>query len=830
MDASGQTKTIRVAVRVRPLLPSDGATEHSLLQLDPGRPNEVVLASGNDRRTARHYTFDQVLSSDVTQEVLYDKVGVSDMVAAVVEGYHSTIFAYGQTGSGKTYTMEGYRYVSPSHGSVTAGKPAAGSAGVRGGAARTAAATAAPQADFTATPDEQLGLVPRAVRELFAAIARDHRRRFQIRCSFVQIYREQVYDLLNPSTLSGLPGGCSNGPRRPGSTSGPLRMRWSHQEGFYLDNLLMPEVESAEEAATAFQMGIGNKVMSSHRLNASSSRSHCIFTLYVASSPLESPLEQRTAKFTLVDLAGSERSAHTGATEGALREESVAINKSLFTLRQVITALTDAAVTATTTTPATAAAAGAAPTPHVPYRDSKLTCLLKHSLGGSSLTLMVACLSPADRFLEENASTLDYAARARKIANQVAVNEDPRSRLIRELRAEVTFLRQQLEATGVAAGAAAALPATSKRLFGGGGGVSTLAAITGTTAAEPPPAPAPAPAPAAAASTGSGGTGVFGDEDEAAYANQLRSADVEVLVRAVIEASRVALASSSALTSLRAAYARTCASLESLRVEYDTLALEDAHVRDRLSMLEALVAADSRGGGAAVRPVGQPRLDVGGVGEAGGLYTASTAALIELEELRRENALLHERLQLLEPDIGPSGVVLTVKTRGSVGTMGMRPATGTATRGGAAGSAARSVNARSGGGVRPATSGTGSIGTVGTASVRHQQTQRAQSAGSLLPNRSGRLVATPLVGTGASAAAAAVSSNPFVPNDVLSAVLPPPPPPTAAGGKTGVSGRMASSPRSQTNAGSNSSSLNKTMTVDQLRNVLQLNGGGSGST
>ncbi|GIL66826.1 hypothetical protein Vafri_20325 [Volvox africanus] len=515
-------------------------------------------------------------------------------------------------------------------------------------------------------------------------------------------------------------------------------------------------------------------------------------------------------------------------SSGALRDESVAINKSLFTLRQVITALTDA--TATATTPATAAV-GATP-PHVPYRDSKLTCLLKHSLGGSSLTLMVACLSPADRFLEENASTLDYAARARKIANQVAVNEDPRSRLIRELRTEVAFLRQQLEA----AGSAAALPAASKRLFaggGGGGGVNTLAA-TGSTAATAAvtaaAAAAPPLPPVAATSTGSGSTGVFDDEDEAAYATQLRSADVEVLVRAVIEASRVALASSSALANLRAAYTRTCASLESLRVEYDTLASEDAHVRDRLSMLEALVAADSRGGGAAMRPMGQPRVDVAGVGEAGGLYTASTAALIELEELRRENALLHERLQLLEPDIGPSGVVLTVKTRGSVAAMGLRPATGSATRGGAAGSAAHSVNARSGGGVRPATSGTGSNGPGGTASVRHQQTQRAQSAGSLLPTRSGRLVATSLVGSGASAAAAAaaVASNPFIPNDVLSAVLPPPPS-AAAGGKTGVGGRMTSGPRPQTNTGSSSSSSNKTLTVDQLRNVLQLNGGGSGS-
>ena len=138
---------------------------------------------------------------------------------------------------------------------------------------------------------------------------------------------------------------------------------------------------------------------------------------------------------------------------GKLRDESVAINKSLFTLRQVITCL--AATSSASSIPAdqllqppggTGGGSGNPASSHVPYRDSKLTSLLKNSLGGNSMTLMVACLAPVDTFYEENLSTLDYASRAARITNQVALNEDAKTKLVRELRAEVAFLRQQLAA------------------------------------------------------------------------------------------------------------------------------------------------------------------------------------------------------------------------------------------------------------------------------------------------------------------------------------------------------------------------------------------------
>ena len=139
-------------------------------------------------------------------------------------------------------------------------------------------------------------------------------------------------------------------------------------------------------------------------------------------------MEVTRAKLALVDLAGSERQSVTGVTGGEMFREAISINKSLFTLRKVITSLAESRYKGL----------------HVPYRDSKLTSLLQDSLGGTSLTVMVACLSPCDGHFDENLSTLEYASRASCIANRVAVNEDPKSKLIRELRAQNAFLTAQL--------------------------------------------------------------------------------------------------------------------------------------------------------------------------------------------------------------------------------------------------------------------------------------------------------------------------------------------------------------------------------------------------
>ncbi|CAK4759083.1 unnamed protein product [Aphanomyces euteiches] len=311
---------------------------------------------------------------------LYDTAGIASMIGNVLDGFHATIFAYGQTGSGKTFTMEGYEYEKQQ--------------------ARGDRVQAKPKVDVSS---DRLGIVPRVILELFQAIA--------------AASVDKILDLLNPATSL--------------TRVKPLRLRWAANEEFYVENLVLHACSSADEMLGRFHDGVKQKIMATHNLNAASSRSHCIYTLYVESVDPANPDDVTKAKLSLVDLAGSERVVKTGAT-GVTLQESIGINKSLFVLRQVIQTLSDDGST------------GSAATSHVPYRDSKLTALLKHSLGGNSITLMVACLSPCDAFTEENLSTLVYAARAQSISNKPVKNEDPKTLLIQKLRDEVANLKEQL--------------------------------------------------------------------------------------------------------------------------------------------------------------------------------------------------------------------------------------------------------------------------------------------------------------------------------------------------------------------------------------------------
>jgi hypothetical protein len=166
-------------------------------------------------------------------------------------------------------------------------------------------------------------------------------------------------------------------------------------------------------------------------MNNASSRSHCIFTINVEQSSADDVNNVVISKLQLVDLAGSERAGLTGNT-GIAYKESVDINKSLLTLRKVINGLSENK--------------SSSKRAHIPYRESKLTCLLKQSLGGNSFCLMIACLPPSDKYLDENISTLTYATKASYIANEPNKNEDPRMKIIHELRKKVTSLEKELKA------------------------------------------------------------------------------------------------------------------------------------------------------------------------------------------------------------------------------------------------------------------------------------------------------------------------------------------------------------------------------------------------
>jgi len=161
-------------------------------------------------------------------------------------------------------------------------------------------------------------------------------------------------------------------------------------------------------------------------MNMTSSRSHTIFCLTIEQIEAQNPDNTIISKFQIVDLAGSERQTHT-LTTGEMQKEAIEINKSLFTLRKVITALTEKKEQH-----------------YVPYRDSKLTCLLRQSLGGNSMCCMIACLHPSDQYFEENKMTLEYAALALQIHNKPVKNDDPLTKQIIELKGTVKLLTMEL--------------------------------------------------------------------------------------------------------------------------------------------------------------------------------------------------------------------------------------------------------------------------------------------------------------------------------------------------------------------------------------------------
>ena len=249
--------------------------------------------------------------------------------------------------------------------------------------------------------------------------------------SYMEIYNEQVNDLLPRDLLS---VGKSKTPLREG-----LRVREHKVVGPYVEGLTKLAVESYEAIETL--MTEGNKVRrtAATAMNDRSSRSHAVFTLIFTQAmydPATKQTGEKVSRLCLVDLAGSERSGKTGAKGARLREGSN-INTSLTTLGRVISALAERSKQGKSSM-----------NNFVPYRDSKLTWLLKDNLGGNAKTVMMAALSPASDNYDETMSTLRYADHAKQIVNAAVVNEDPNQRLIRELKEELERLRSSVGGGG----------------------------------------------------------------------------------------------------------------------------------------------------------------------------------------------------------------------------------------------------------------------------------------------------------------------------------------------------------------------------------------------
>jgi kinesin family protein 1 len=245
----------------------------------------------------------------------------------------------------------------------------------------------------------------------------------QTQC-FTDNILERVRDLLNPTT------------------KGNLKVREHPSTGPYVEDLAKLVVGTFAEIENLMDEGNKARTVAATNMNETSSRSHAVFTLILTQRRHDTETNMDTEKvsrISLVDLAGSERATSTGAT-GARLKEGAEINRSLSTLGRVIAALADLSQGKT--------AGGKKKATQVPYRDSVLTWLLKDSLGGNSMTAMIAAISPADINFDETLSTLRYADSAKRIKNHAVVNEDPNARMIRELKEELMQLRSKLSGGG----------------------------------------------------------------------------------------------------------------------------------------------------------------------------------------------------------------------------------------------------------------------------------------------------------------------------------------------------------------------------------------------
>ncbi|KAH7512183.1 hypothetical protein FEM48_Zijuj12G0063400 [Ziziphus jujuba var. spinosa] len=335
----------------------------------------------------RVFTFDKVFGPSSQQKDLYEQA-VIPIVNEVLEGFNCTIFAYGQTGTGKTYTMEGEckRSKSGPNGELPPGA----------------------------------GVIPRAVQQIFDTLESQNAE-YSVKVTFLELYNEEITDLLAPEEISRVALEEKQKKQLPLMEDG--------KGGVLVRGLEEEIVTSASEIFTLLERGSAKRRTAETLLNKQSSRSHSLFsiTIHIKEATPEGEELIKCGKLNLVDLAGSENISRSGAREGRAREAGE-INKSLLTLGRVINALVEHLG-------------------HIPYRDSKLTRLLRDSLGGRTKTCIIATVSPAVHCLEETLSTLDYAHRAKNIKNKPEVNQKMmKSTLIKDLYGEIERLKAEVYA------------------------------------------------------------------------------------------------------------------------------------------------------------------------------------------------------------------------------------------------------------------------------------------------------------------------------------------------------------------------------------------------
>ncbi|KAK3304394.1 uncharacterized protein B0T15DRAFT_400115 [Chaetomium strumarium] len=423
------TKTaVKVAVRVRPpLKPTDPGYElipqrfqRSMVQVQS--PTSLSIDSPQGRKL---FVFDRVFSPDVDQAGIWEYL--EECVSAFTQGYNVSLFAYGQSGAGKSYTMG------------TSGPSEQDDPDAMGVIPRAATALferlEGPKGNPNRSSMSQLRTPARYATQP-ANFSRGEKN-WTLRASYVEIYNEQLRDLLVDDHL-------------PPHERGTVTIREDVKGNIILTGLRQVEVNSVEDLMNVLTQGSTLRQTDATAINARSSRSHAVFSLNLvqkkskmqaAQGPekrFSMPVEALTGADTLVttdskmhfvDLAGSERLKNTGA-QGERAREGISINGGLAALGKVISQLSSRQ-----------------PGSHVSYRDSKLTRLLQDSLGGNAITYMIACVTPAEFHLSETLNTVQYAQRARAIQSKPRiqqVEEGDKQAIIDRLKAEVAFLREQI--------------------------------------------------------------------------------------------------------------------------------------------------------------------------------------------------------------------------------------------------------------------------------------------------------------------------------------------------------------------------------------------------
>ncbi|XP_045648814.1 centromere-associated protein E-like isoform X4 [Ursus americanus] len=354
---------VAVCVRVRPLNNREEAFGGDTQVYWKTDNNAIYQVDG-----IKSFHFDRVFHSNETTKNVYEEIAVP-IIDSAIQGYNGTIFAYGQTASGKTYTMMG--------------------------------------------SEDYLGVIPRAIHDIFQKIKKFPDREFLLRVSYMEIYNETITDLL-----------CDTQKMKP------LIIREDFNRNVYVADLTEEVVYTSEMALKWITKGEKNRHYGITKMNQRSSRSHTIFRMILESREKGDPSNcegsVKVSHLNLVDLAGSERAAQTGA-EGVRLKEGCNINRSLFILGQVIKKLSDGQVGG-----------------FINYRDSKLTRILQNSLGGNAKTRIICTITPVS--FDETLTTLQFASTAKYMKNTPYVNEvSSDEALLKRYRKEIMDLKKQLE-------------------------------------------------------------------------------------------------------------------------------------------------------------------------------------------------------------------------------------------------------------------------------------------------------------------------------------------------------------------------------------------------